>query len=480
MAMSADEKGSEGYDRSDPDSIKRYAAKLTGKTLSEILGSESGVSGGVNTKGYFGQLVESQYFMLDNNSTPAPDFKEAGIELKVTPMKKVLGQLASKERLVLGIIDYNMVPEKHFRIFLDKNSHILIVFYLWTPDTDVYDYRILKVVDWIPTDEELRMIKEDWDVIEGYVLRGQAHLLSERHTKYLAACTKGAGHGGDMRTQPMSDILAKQRALSLKHTYMTSLYYSHEDVNETLERPRPDASDSVFSWEWPPEETFETHVTNHFKRFIGKTCQEIEDMLGIDLDPSPKQYYSMLTLAMLGMRGKKHVKEFVQAGITLKTMRIRHNGTPKEYIPFPAFKYEEVAEAEWETSEFYQQLDHQFFFSVFQFDTTDDDCPKKQLRFKGTFFWYVPDEDFEIIAGVWKDTKEKILREDFDHFIKASDKRISHIRPHAQNNNDTYPFRGKNYTKKCFWFNGQYMKSVIEKGLKGQSTLEERDDSPKD
>lgn len=51
---------------------------------------------------------------------------------------------------------------------------------------------------------------------------------------------------------------------------------------------------------------------------------------------------------------------------------------------------------------------------------------------------------------------------------------------HAQNNDDMHPFRGKEYTKKCFLLNGQYTRSVIEKGLKGQLTLEDGNHPPKD
>ena len=87
------------YDDSDLDSILKYAAKLTGRTLNEILGEESGFIGGKRTKGYFGQLIESGYFFIDNNSLPLPDFQKVGMELKVSPMKETRDGLVSKERL---------------------------------------------------------------------------------------------------------------------------------------------------------------------------------------------------------------------------------------------------------------------------------------------------------------------------------------------------------------------------------------------
>ncbi len=445
---------------------------------------ESGKIGGTNTKGYFGQSIESEYFLIDNNSEPVPDFEEVGMELKVTPMKKVRNELVSKERLVLGIMDYNEVPTKGFRMFLDKNSHLLIVFYLWEEGQDIYDYRVLKVVDWVPLPEELRIIKEDWDVIEGYVLRGQAHLLSERHTKFLAACTKGVGHGGDLRTQPNSPELAKQRALSFKPSFMTSLYHSHPDINECLiditddEEPAflgrrvclmaASPEESVFQGEWGDDLTFNEYVLGHFDRFRGRTCQEIEDALGIHLSESSKQYYYALTLAMLGVFHKKHVKEFEQAGISIKTVRIRLNGTPKESMSFPAFRYEDIVEQTWESSDLLEQIDHEFFIPVFQFNTKDPKQePRKSLTFRGSFFWSIPDDDMEVIRGVWEDTRSKVIEERFDDFIASSDRRISHVRPHGRDSSDTYSYKGKEYKKKGFWLNMQYLKDVIREGLDG-------------
>ena len=470
------------YDENDLESILRYASRLTGNTMKDILGKESGLIGGTRTKGYFGQLVESDYFYIDNNSIAAPDFDKVGMELKVTPMKKQKGGLASKERLVLGIIDYNDVPKKHFHMFSDKNSHILIVFYLWSPDTDLYDYKVLKVVDWIPSEEDLRIIKEDWDVIEGYVIRGEAHLLSERHTKFLAACTKGVGHGGDLRTQPFSDVPAKQRALSFKQSYMTSLFHKSRDINEMMvdiSSIKEPVGDSVFIENWEDDTKFEAYILRRFNRFVGMSCKEIEEELDIYLDDNPKQYYYTLTLAMMGILHKNRVREFEEANIKIKTIRLRKDGSSKESMSFPAFRYEELVKQTWETSDFYEQIDREFFFPVFQFNTSDPSKEsRKELMFKGAFFWSVPDNDFVVIEQVWNDTKEKVLEEDFDHFVRASDGRISHIRPHAQNSMDTYPYKGREYVKRCFWFNDKYIAEIVRKNLSdSRRALDDFDDA---
>lgn len=457
------------YDWNDKDSILRYAAHLSNRTLRDFVEYGQIIIGGTRTKGFFGQILETDYFHLTNNSQPVPDFDAVGMELKSTPIKETSHGLVPKERLVLCIIDFNEVPEKGFDLFLDKNSHILIIFYLWKEGQDVYDYRILKVVDWKPSESDLRIIKEDWDVIEGYILRGEAHLLSERHTKFLAACTKGAGHGADMRTQPFSDVPAKQRALSFKPAYMASIFNTWPDINELLidEVSNEEEDDSIFSRPWDEGTGFEEYVLDFFDEFVGLTCEQIEIRLCLDLNENSKQYYHSLVMAMLGMGNSESVREFDQADIKVKTIRIRQDWKPKESMSFPAFRYEELVEQTWETSDFYEQIDREFLFPVFQFNTSDPKGEaRKDLVFIGAFFWSVPDEDMPVIGSVWNDTKEKVLAEDFDHFVKKSDDRITHVRPHGRNSKDTYPFRGEEHVKRCFWFNDTYIGRIVIDNLR--------------
>ena len=54
-----------------------------------------------------------------------------------------------------------------------------------------------------------------------------------------------------------------------------------------------------------------------------------------------------------------------------------------------------------------------------------------------------------------------------NNFPKASENRVSHVRPHAQNANYTYELPdGRLYPKQCFWLNNTYILSQIEDNLK--------------
>jgi DNA mismatch repair protein MutH len=77
---------------------------------------------------------------------------------------------------------------------------------------------------------DLPVIKSDWEKIQGKVMQGKAHELSEGDTFYLGACRKGAGGAKEkLRTQPFSSIGAPSRAFSFKQGYLTRLILDTQD-----------------------------------------------------------------------------------------------------------------------------------------------------------------------------------------------------------------------------------------------------------
>lgn len=465
------------YDDSDKESILEYASKLKGMTLADVVTSEDSASegeiliDGVHTKGKFGQLLERGYFMIENNNRAEPDFHKVGLELKSTPIveKKERRKSAestrsvkmkSKERLVLGIIDYYQALEKGFATFTDKNSEILIVFYHWEKNKPQTHLRIVKMVDWQPHGETLRIIREDWEVIQGFIDRGEAHLLSERHTKILSACTKGANKY-TLRPQPHSDIFAKQRALSLKQSYMTEVFNNYPEL---FVKRKKQPSESLIKGDWAEGQSFNEFVIGHFGRFVGMTCWQIEQSLGIEVSDKAKNYYRLLTNHMLGIQSKGTVKEFEESGIKIKTIRLYLSGKPKEDMSFPAFKASELIHQDWEDSDFMSDIDREFLFVVFGFPTKDvKNANRKDLIFKGSFFWSVPDKDLDQMRAVWYDTQTKIREGHFDDFIRIKDDRLIHVRPHARDKNDLDDYM--RIPKRCFWFNKKYVMGIVRDNL---------------
>jgi DNA mismatch repair protein MutH len=132
------------YDPASPSSIERYAKRLVDRTLREMLAEEIASYGYQTGKGRFGDIVERSYFGINPGNISAPDFTEAGVELKTTPLKRVGKKLRAKERLVLQMIDYMAVHRESWETssFLEKNSLLLLLFYLWERDADMSGLRL--------------------------------------------------------------------------------------------------------------------------------------------------------------------------------------------------------------------------------------------------------------------------------------------------------------------------------------------------
>ena len=204
------------YDKKDPFSIEAYAKGLINNSLRSLYGGD--LENAYSGKGSLGQLIEFLYFGYQPNSNSKPDFPEAGVELKTTPIKKNSNGFVSKERLVFNIIDFEEEYKYSFKesSFWKKNGLLLLIFYLYEIEKIEIDY-IFKIARlWRFPLTDLKIIKDDWNTIVGKIKAGKAHEISEGDTLYLGACTKGSTALKSKRTQPFSNKKAQQRAFSLK------------------------------------------------------------------------------------------------------------------------------------------------------------------------------------------------------------------------------------------------------------------------
>lgn len=455
------------FDLNSSQSIITYAQKLSGKTLRGACDKEI-ENHNYSGKGNFGQVLEKFYFGYEPNSDAEPDFKEAGLELKTSPLKKLKnGQIRSKERVVLNIINYLKVHNEVFESssFVNKNGHILFVFYLYDKLKEFLDYNILIVSDWRFPEEDLKIIKSDWQKINKKIKDGNAHKLSEGDTFYLGACTKGASALKSLRQQPFSNIKAKQRAYSLKQGYVNHILSSLTQEQNTQYGKILGTKDLLEKYS-----SIEEIVISKFENNYGLTSLDIEEKYDLKLNNRSKNYFSSLTNSILGIQLGKKIEEFEKADVIVKTIRLKENDMPKEDISFPAFKFADLVREEWEDSNFKETLERKFFFVFYKFQ-------KEGLVLKKAIFWNMPQNDIEEAKSVWAGavnviSEGKIVKEikgnrRITFFPKKKDNRISHVRPHALNSRDTYPLPVedkltglKSYTKQSFWLNSSYVKSI--------------------
>ena len=175
--------------------------EAVGKTLGEIDKTGRIATG----KGAVGTVIEESWFGYKPNSKPAPDFEEAGVELKVTPYRQTPRGILAKERLVCDMLNYEEEYGKTFETsaFWTKCACMLLMSYEHKDGVPKVDFTIDKAVLFQFPDEDLEVIRNDWKVLMDKIKAGQAHLISEGDTMYLAACPKGR-NSQDTRSQPFS------------------------------------------------------------------------------------------------------------------------------------------------------------------------------------------------------------------------------------------------------------------------------------
>lgn len=443
------------YDKTNRDSIVEYAAKLVGSSLREAAGIEELPDLGRN-KGSFGSAVEYYYFQLETNNASEPDFTEAGIELKTTPLKQNKdGKKVAKERLVIGMINYMDVVNETFETshFKEKAKDILLISYLADPDKDPLDYEIeiaeLLQLDKLPS-EDLAQIKQDWETVVDKIKNGLAHELSGSDTLYLEACTKSAT-SKNRRKQPYSSIEAKPRAWALKPSFMTAMSNRIFEKMQSINRGSDEQSISLLDL-----------VRKRFKPFVGRTEQELGEEFGY-IKPgkrAPKNLCALITQRILGVDEDAKIAEFEKAGIKPKTMRIKRNGTPKESVSFPKFDYFDIASTPFEDSEFAEYLDQKYLFVIYKEDAKEDEI----YKLSDVVFWQMPENDLPEAKRCYEEMQTRVLHGRAQDSVKASENRCCHVRPHGRDSSDTLPTpQGDQVVKKCFWLNAQYLKSEIAK-----------------
>lgn len=440
------------YDEKSKESIFKYATLLKDKSLLDLYPEEikklPEKSTDYKGKGDIGTMVEYLHFNYQPNSNVEPDFKDACLELKTTPLKITKKRYVSKERLVLGMIDYFQITKEQFErsSFLKKNSSLLLLFYLYEKGKDLDQiFKLIKLWD-IPK-SDLKIIKQDWTTIYTKIKSGLAHELSGGDTLYLEAARKGAGGLKDFTRQPYSEEKAKRRAFAFKSKYVNQIIDSDEDfvsaIDDTFEHSK---------------QTFEEYIIEKFKPFVGMSINEISDKFGLSYSAKKKDIVAAISKTILGVPEKYRITEFEKADILIKTVTLENNGILKESMPFQRIDYHEIVnEEEWEESNFYQRvINRKFFLVIFK-----KDIENTKRLFK-VMFWNIPERLRRLAEQYWRDVKEKTEAGDMGNFWKLKDKKGFHVRPKARDSKDLTTLRdGTAAPKLGYWINSEEIKSVV-------------------
>jgi DNA mismatch repair protein len=469
------------YDRKNKESIEEYARRLLNKSLNKLnVNVQKCRFNNEQSKGKLGQTIEQEYFGYKVNSRQEADFDEVGVELKVCPIKTITKKpnsdsmrermgYSAKERIVLSIIDYFKLNSEIWEnnSIMKKCKELLLMFYMNEKDVAKEDL-IFKIISlWTPSEQDLKIIENDWNTIALKVKHGKAHEISEGDTMYLGACTKGSTAEKSKRAQPNSDIMAPQRAFSYKRQYVD---YIIEELLEKKQVMKSKLSKTLSD----KYMLFDEKIYNAFNGILNRSLSEIIKMHSINRERKAKNFIRLIVDDVCKVVfGDKldNFEEFKKANIEIKTILLKPNGMPKESMSFEQINYCEIVNEEWETSTIRNKFENKkhlwiIFKSKVNFEKQSE-LSLDYIVLSKVIFWNMPILDLNnSMYKVWLDTTNKIKQGDYNSFIKISDGEIAHIRPKAQNVNDLANTpQGTEERKKCFWLNAKYIKEQIEKAI---------------
>ncbi|MFI3164109.1 MAG: Sau3AI family type II restriction endonuclease [Bacillota bacterium] len=445
------------------------ARAAVGKTFGEL-----DKTGRINIgKGAPGSVVEESVFGYQINSNAKADFEEFQLELKVLGFRRgKKGEIRAKERLVCNIIDYMKEHELAFEesSFWKKSQNMLLMTYEYLQNVEKKDFILDEAAIFSFPKDDLEIIKQDREKIIAKIKAGKAHEISEGDTLYLGACTKGKD-SSSVRKQPFSDIMAKQRAYSLKQSYMTFVLSQYIYSNETLEHIIKDASQLA-------DRSFEEIITEKVSAYIGYTQKELKDMFGVV--STAKNLNELLLAKMLGINGKITASaEFQKANIATKTIRLNAKNKIAESMSFSNFDFCKLVSEEWEESEVKEYFESKKFMFILFKENKNGEYVFDRIK-----FWNMPLEDLAELERVWKETKKRIndgLNLELvngrltNNLPKSNESTVAHVRPHAKKS--AYKFDdvehgdivhdakqlpdGRWLTKQCFWLNSKYVEKQV-------------------
>lgn len=458
------------YNKHSAVSIYEYSKGLLGKCLREFAKDGYTPRRG---KGSIGQMVENLYFLLETNNNPEADFSSAGMELKCTPLKLAKNEeYLIKERLVCNMINYCDVINEDFEHshFYLKCQLMLLMFYLYKKGHDNLDLEFIFSVLWKLPEKDLLIIRQDYETIVEKIRRGEAHLLSEGDTMYLGACRKGQ-KGDSLMEQPNSKEGAPRRAFSLKMAYMRTILQFVLDSKKNAVSNFTFPIEQLVSEQELSQHSFDKIILQRFRPYFGKNYQVIATEKKLDISNNPKNKFAMIANAIAASNKCANInrsEEFIKAGLTMKTIRVQHNGSIKEAMSFENIDYIEVAECEdWFDSRLYELFSSRFMFVIFR----EQHKGQEDYVLDDVFFWTMPQNDLNSAETYWNHIKENVVKNHIseEYWWKGNDKKNFHVRPKAQKAKDLAPTSNGGKAKKfCYWFNNDYVRKIVDERQKKQ------------
>lgn len=226
-------------------------------------------------------------------------------------------------------------------------------------------------------------------------------------------------------------------------------------------------------------EYIQQELNTILNKYKGLSIEVIATMVGLnpDLVSSKLATVSVVNrmLTLVQTQIEKLENQMNPRKLSVKTIRLKENGFPKESMSFEQIKFMSLSTESWETSFIKHKFEMTvFIFVVFQYENINNEM---KLYFKGLKIWQMPQQTIDnYIQKLWESTVE-ILREGVELTVITrgntvirknnlpgiKDNPVAHIRPKASDSNDKVELPdGQLITKQAYWLNSKYIAQLLE------------------
>lgn len=391
------------YDETKIESIYDYALQMKNRKISDLV-KESGQKNSTD-KGEIGNLIQECYFGIPRNSSMAPDFPEAFLELKTFGYWDEKG---ADQRLALSSIDYmdyqNEVSFENSHLYIKCHNMLFVIYMLQTGqlriDSEIKYLRLYEFEKIVAPDME--QIKRDYYIITKKIRDGKASGLSEGDTEFLGAARRG-DKNSKKQDAPKGDK-ALPRRFAFKQSYMSYL------VREYI-IPERDFGQAIYGnnrkcgIKIPRGKSFEEWLRDIDAKWSGKTVNKIiasKLKTSNGLNVNGKSAFNRVGLSLLGIKSNKD-PYLLKTNTVVKSIRINKKLQIGEKISFPTFEISDVVDQDWEESEVFKYLSEQrFLLQIF----VEEECGYVYVGH--LFLKFTLEELDEWAKDTWEDLKSKV------------------------------------------------------------------------
>lgn len=217
------------------DIIESNKGKTIGQILTELLVEKHSHF----KKGASGLILEN-LLGLKNNGSPLSDLSEIGVEIKVLPLQ--LHNLKIKEPTQIKMINYMNVAKETWETAKIRDKIETIFWIVYGVPRDKSTRKTLSqdnyvLIDWfidVPDGRKMAIFKEDWELIQSYVVQGRGDELSCSMGTYIEPKTKGKNNT-DVTNAPDGKggiIKIRRRAFYFKKNYTNNNVVTELDLTQ--------------------------------------------------------------------------------------------------------------------------------------------------------------------------------------------------------------------------------------------------------